>query len=547
MASSQQEKAIHREGRLALAAQAYHTGKFRSYRAAADSFDVSAKTLQRRIEGIPPQLGSTPKNRLLTTIEEEILLNRILSLARRGMAPSVETVRRMATLLVAQRNPRASAGKCWARNYINRQPELKSRYNRKYDYQRAQCEDPELIRAWFRLVLSTKAEYGILDDDTYNFDETGFQMGVISTSKVVTGIDRAGRPKSVQPGNREWVTVIEGINALGWSIPPLIILEAVLHQQAWYDSLPSDWSIGVSPNGWTNDEIGLHWLINVFDKHTVDRTVGTYRLLILDGHGSHITPEFDQYCTEHSIITLCMPPHSSHLLQPLDVGCFAELKRYYGQLVAQKMSLGVNHIDKHEFVPMYKEARTKALHSGNIRSGFAATGLVPYEPDRVLERLHTQMHTPSPQLQPQSDASPYTAATPHNITELQRHTTLIKQYIQRRTHSPPSPTDQALNQLVKGCKIAMQSAVLLVGENERLIAENRRQKKKRERRRKYIAKGGIFTGAEAQALITEQASSHTEATGEATGEARQRAPARCSLCNSLEHRAPKCPENQRIN
>ena len=57
----------------------------------------------------------------------------------------------------------------------------------------------------------------------WNFDETGFMMGMISSGVVVTGSERRGRPKSVQPGNREWVTVIQAINAEGWAVPPFII------------------------------------------------------------------------------------------------------------------------------------------------------------------------------------------------------------------------------------------------------------------------------------------------------------------------------------
>jgi hypothetical protein len=98
-----------------------------------------------------------------------------------------------------------------------------------------------------------------LDDDTWNFDETGFQMGVIATAKVVTGTDRAGRLSTIQPGNREWITIIKCINALGGNILLLIIFDAVMHQAAWYKDniiLP-EWSIGVSDNGWTNNEIGL--------------------------------------------------------------------------------------------------------------------------------------------------------------------------------------------------------------------------------------------------------------------------------------------------
>lgn len=90
--------------------------------------------------------------------------------------------------------------------------ELKSKCNRRYDHQRALCEDPAVIGDWFKLVQRTVEKYGITDQDMFNFDETGFQMGVITTAKVTTSSERRNRPKTAQPGNREWVTVIQGIN-----------------------------------------------------------------------------------------------------------------------------------------------------------------------------------------------------------------------------------------------------------------------------------------------------------------------------------------------
>jgi hypothetical protein len=65
-----------------------------------------------------------------------------------------------------------------------------------------------LIRSWFELVEQTMAKYGICDKDVYNFDEAGFIMGKIMNQLVVTGSQRRGRPKAVQPSNREWATVI---------------------------------------------------------------------------------------------------------------------------------------------------------------------------------------------------------------------------------------------------------------------------------------------------------------------------------------------------
>jgi hypothetical protein len=101
----------------------------------------------------------------------------------------------------------------------------------------------------------------------------------------------------------------------------------------WFDDLPSNWRINISDNGWTTDQIGLEWLKTHFISNINSRTRGKYRMLILDGYGSHLTAEFDHICTENNIILVCMPLYSLHLLQPLDVGCFAVLKRYYGQHV----------------------------------------------------------------------------------------------------------------------------------------------------------------------------------------------------------------------
>src|SRR6266702_8603921 len=112
-----------------------------------------------------------------------------------------------------------------------------------------------------------------------------------------------------------------------------------------------------------------------------------------------------------------MPAYSSHLLQPLDVGCFLALKQAYGRSVKQMMAGGVNHINKYEFLPLYRQARQTALHQNNIQAGFAATGLVPYSPNRVLAQLYAEYQTPPPC--PPSNAS-WAAETPYNITELQQ-------------------------------------------------------------------------------------------------------------------------------
>jgi len=299
-------------------------------------------------------------------------------------------------------------------------------------------------------------------------------MGVISTAKAITGSDQsASCARFIQPENCKWMTVIESINSSGWALPPMIIFAGKMHQTSWYKDIPSDLVIGVSENGWTNDQLGLLWVKEIFHKHTHARAIRKYWLLIFDGHGSHVTPEFDQFCTQNMIIPLCMPLHSSHLLQPLDVGCFSSLKKTYGQRVESNMWLGINHIDKRDFLIAYQHARKEALSASNICSGFAATGLVPYQPDQVLSQLHIQMKTPTPPPTSHSNQSvSWVPETSYNIKELELQTQALKHLLKHHSQSPPSPAKQALNQLVKGCQIAMHNAVLLAQENRELQAAN---------------------------------------------------------------------------
>ena len=91
-----------------------------------------------------------------------------------------------------------------------------------------------------------------------------------------------------------------------------------------------------------------------------------------------------------------MPPHSSHLLQALDIGCFAVLKRAYGRLVEFKMRSGINHIDKIDFLEAYPLARIEAFKSETIKNNFRSAGLIPFAPESVISKLDIRLATPTP-------------------------------------------------------------------------------------------------------------------------------------------------------
>jgi hypothetical protein len=206
-----------REGRISQAIASYRNSPRRSLRALATAYDIPRSTLQTRLHGTQPQSETTSVNRKLHPIEEQSFVQWILDLDRQGFPPQAINVQQMADALLAGRGqnpPPQPIGQKWVLRFVRSQSELQTKWNRKFRSQRACCEGAVAITAWFKLVEETRQAYGILDDDVYNFDETGFMEGVAAMSKVVTSSDTIGRAVTVQPGNRDWVITIQCVNGL---------------------------------------------------------------------------------------------------------------------------------------------------------------------------------------------------------------------------------------------------------------------------------------------------------------------------------------------
>jgi hypothetical protein len=186
----------YKEAQIQLALQAIKQDVTLTLRRAATIYNVSYRTLGNRRAGMPSRRDCTPNSRKLLPTEETVIVQHVFDLDLRGFPPRLAAVKDMADSLLAERHC-DPVGQNWAATCVKRRPELQVKFNRKYDYKRALCEDPVIIWDWFRLVENMKAKYGIQDEDIYNFDETGFMMGVISTGAVVTGSERRGRPKTV--------------------------------------------------------------------------------------------------------------------------------------------------------------------------------------------------------------------------------------------------------------------------------------------------------------------------------------------------------------
>jgi hypothetical protein len=450
----------------------------------------------------------------------------------------------MADQLLAHRDA-PPVGTRWASNFVKRHPDLKTRSFRKYDYQRAKCEDPTIIRNWFTLVANTIAKYGIRSNDIYNVDETGFLMGMIASGMVVTGTDRRGKPKSVQPGNGEWITVIQAINADGWAVQPFIIGAGQYHLANWYreSNLPGDWAITTTQNGWTDNKAGLEWLKH-FDRCTTNRSTGSYRLLILDGHESHHSIDFERYCEENKIIRLCMPPRSSHLLQPLDVGCFSVLKNAYGREIEHLIRCSITHISKTEFFPAFYAAFQATMTERNIKSAFGGAGLVPLNAENVVSKLDMQQRTPTPVEEVASPSTPWVSKTLKTVLEAGSQSEYIERRIIRHRSSSPESILGALKSLSKGTKAVMHEVTLLRGQVQDLQQANEVLSRRRRARRTRLQKRGVMTVEEGRQVI-DQMDVDAQVVAESSrsgGQGRSARPGvrHCGICGKPGHNARTC-------
>jgi hypothetical protein len=196
----------------------------------------------------------------------------------------------------------------------------------------------------------------------FNVDETGFALGTTLPSKVLIKRGDTTAFKKIS-GRQEWITAIECIGASGVALPPLLIFKAKYTNTAWIPvSTPENWRFSTSNSRWTSDNHGYEWLTTLFEPETC-RNDGKRRLLLLDGHGSHLTARFIAFCLDKNIDLVCLPPHTSHLLQPLDVGVFSPLKQALSAEIEKLFCLDTRRIPRIEWTEAYITARAKAFTS----------------------------------------------------------------------------------------------------------------------------------------------------------------------------------------
>src|SRR3954447_26177835 len=121
-----------------------------------------------------------------------------------------------------------------------------------------------------------------------------------------------------------------------------------------------EYSIAHSPNGWTDGELGLQWIIKDFDAQTREKAKGRTRVLLMDGHSSHYTFELLQFARANNITILGYPPHCTHALQGLDIVCFARMKDEFRHEIQAFEDLHKSKVRKSDFAGVFGHAFLRA-------------------------------------------------------------------------------------------------------------------------------------------------------------------------------------------
>jgi hypothetical protein len=366
-----------------------------NYTKIAKKHGVDQSTLSRRHRGIQGSHQHQYENqRILNNQQSKELIKWIKNLTERGLPPSCSMLQNFAKEITGTK-----PGICWPHRFLKMyNEELISCYTTGIDSSRKRADSAYKYALYFELMARKIKEYGIEPRDMYNMDEKGFLIGVLSKGKRIFSrcwYEQGGFKQRLQDGNREWITIIGCICADRTSLSPGLIYQAVSRdiQDTWLqDFNPNDHYcfFQSSPSGWTNDELGYAWLTSIFDRETKKKARRHWRLLILDGHGSHITMKFINFCDANKILLAIYPPHSTHSLQPLDVSLFGPLSQAYSARLEHFMHecQGISHITKWDFFGLFWPSWNKAFSVKNINSGWKSVGLQPWDPETVLARFN---------------------------------------------------------------------------------------------------------------------------------------------------------------
>jgi len=215
-------------------------------------------------------------------------------------------------------------------------------------------------------------------------DETSFCHDP-SKTKIVGGIG-ISTTRTTHGSGRDNTSVLMACSASGQKGPPLIIFKGKSVWDKWVGetSFFPGTTYAATTNGWMEKEVFYNYFEKSFIKNT-NPTPENPVLLIYDGHSSHVDLKLIDTAIKNNVTIMLLPPHSSHLLQPLDLAIFKSIKNEWDKILCCWCR---NHqgqkLPKSELSKIICNIWTK-LDPQIIKNGFRKSGIYPFNRS-VVER-----------------------------------------------------------------------------------------------------------------------------------------------------------------
>src|SRR5271156_1180332 len=237
------------EARISKACDALERFEKPNIARAARDFNVNERKLRNRFNGIPSKSEYGGHNKTLTDDQELAVCHYLDRMDKTGIFARPRMLRSVANSILARNHndlntPPPLVGPNWPRRFLARHPEYFKRKLKPLAHDRKNTHDPADIRAHFEKFQAACIFFGIVFDDIWNYDETGFRVGVGRAHEIITRLKNR-RLYLSDPDNRESVTLVETISAGGAVLDPFIILPGVNHLHKAFQDLFGNTLVGV--------------------------------------------------------------------------------------------------------------------------------------------------------------------------------------------------------------------------------------------------------------------------------------------------------------
>ena len=357
---------------------------------AAMLYNIPESTLRDRTRGLVALDARNGTGTLFTHAEEEKLVGHIKYMADIGYGYNKSGIQYMAkdyaqSLGKDVKPSSDSLSNCWFYGLMGRWPDLKIVKPQKLAISRAKSSSREVISKYYQELGTILTTNNLTNKPNriYNIDETG-----ISTEHTPPRIvcDKNTNPQAVTSPRSALTTVIAAGNALGNSIPPYYVFPGA----RWNDELLSGASVGaagrMSKKGWSSSDVFRKYLSEHFAPFANVGSGTDPTLILYDGHRSHISLTLTDWAKANNAILFVLPPHTSHLTQPLDVGIFGPFKAMYNKecQAYMKNNPGIT-ITKYQVAELTARPYMKALTPENLTSAFKKTGIHPFNSSVITD------------------------------------------------------------------------------------------------------------------------------------------------------------------